>query len=64
MPLVDDPISQTSLDIFPIWTPIIAAEVRKLQIRPVYTTCENYFFMLVPYREFISLAITSILIVL
>jgi hypothetical protein len=29
------PISQPSLDISPIWTPIIAAEVRKLQLCPV-----------------------------
>jgi hypothetical protein len=35
MSLVDHPISQHSLDISPIWTPIIAAEVRKLQLRPV-----------------------------
>jgi hypothetical protein len=34
--LEDHPISQPSLDISPIWTPIIiAAEVRKLQLRPV-----------------------------
>jgi hypothetical protein len=30
MSLADHPISQTSLDISPICTPIIAAEVRKL----------------------------------
>jgi predicted GIY-YIG superfamily endonuclease len=35
IPLVDHPISQPNLDISPIWTPIIAAEVRKLQLRPV-----------------------------
>jgi hypothetical protein len=33
--LVDQPISQPSLDISPIWTHVIAAEVRKLQLRPV-----------------------------
>jgi glycosylphosphatidylinositol transamidase (GPIT) subunit GPI8 len=33
--LVAHPISQRSLDISPIWTPIIAAEVRKLQLCPV-----------------------------
>jgi hypothetical protein len=33
--LADHPISQPSLDISPIWTPIITAEVRKLQLRPV-----------------------------
>jgi hypothetical protein len=35
MSLVDNSIIQTNLDISPIWTPIIAAEVRKLQLRPV-----------------------------
>jgi hypothetical protein len=35
MSLVDDPINQLSLDIAPIWTPIIAAEVKTLQLRPV-----------------------------
>jgi predicted GIY-YIG superfamily endonuclease len=33
--LAAQPISQPSLDISPIWTPIIEAEVRKLQPRPV-----------------------------
>jgi hypothetical protein len=33
MSLVDHPISQPNLGISPIWTPIIAAEVRKLQVR-------------------------------
>jgi hypothetical protein len=32
MVLADDPISEPSLDISPIWTPIIAAEVSKLQL--------------------------------
>jgi hypothetical protein len=35
MSLVDHPISQPSLAISPIWTPVIAAEVRKLQLGPV-----------------------------
>jgi hypothetical protein len=35
MSLIDHPLSQPILDISPIWTPIIAAEVRKLQLRPV-----------------------------
>jgi hypothetical protein len=43
MSLVDHPISQPSLDISPIWTPVIAAEVRKLQLRPVYIIRENCF---------------------
>jgi hypothetical protein len=33
MSLIDHPISKPSLDISPIWTPAIAAEVRKLQFR-------------------------------
>jgi hypothetical protein len=32
---VDRPIGQPSLDISAIWTPILAAEVRKLELRPV-----------------------------
>jgi hypothetical protein len=32
---VDHPVSQPSLDISPIWTPIITAEVRKLQFCPM-----------------------------
>jgi hypothetical protein len=38
------PISQPSLDISPIWTPIITAEVRRLQLRPVYIMCEKCAF--------------------
>jgi predicted GIY-YIG superfamily endonuclease len=41
MSLVDHLISQPSLDISPIWTAIIAAEVGKLQLRPVYIMCES-----------------------
>jgi predicted GIY-YIG superfamily endonuclease len=62
--LVDHPISKPSLDISPIWTPIIAAEVRKLQLRPVQIICENCVFMLVSCREFVLLMMTSILTVL
>jgi hypothetical protein len=35
MSLVDHPISQPSLDISPIWTPVIPAEGKKLKLRPV-----------------------------
>jgi hypothetical protein len=35
MSLLDHPISQPTLDISPIWTPVITAEVKKLQLRPV-----------------------------
>jgi hypothetical protein len=35
MSLVDHSISQPSLDISPIWTPITEAEVRQLQLRPM-----------------------------
>jgi hypothetical protein len=35
MSLAAHPISQPSLDISLIWTPIIAAKVRKLQLWPV-----------------------------
>jgi hypothetical protein len=33
MSLLDHPISQPSLDISPIWTSVITAEVKKLQLR-------------------------------
>jgi hypothetical protein len=32
MSLLEHPISQPSLDISPIWTPVIAAEIKKLQL--------------------------------
>jgi hypothetical protein len=35
MSLLDRPIRQPSLVISPIWTPVITAEVNKLQLRPV-----------------------------
>jgi hypothetical protein len=35
MSLLDHPTSQRSLDMSQIWTPIITAEVKKLQLRPV-----------------------------
>jgi hypothetical protein len=44
MSVVDHLTRQRSLDISPIWTPDIAAEVGKLhttQLRPVYTMLEN-----------------------
>jgi hypothetical protein len=37
--LLEHPISQPSLNISPIWTLVIAAEVRKLQLRPVGKLC-------------------------
>jgi hypothetical protein len=33
--LIHHPISQPSLEIAPIWAPIIAAQIRKLQLRPM-----------------------------
>jgi hypothetical protein len=35
MSLTDHPVSQPSLNISPIWTPVITAEVKKLQPRQV-----------------------------
>jgi hypothetical protein len=35
MSLADHPISQPSLDISPIWTPIIVADVEELHLRPL-----------------------------
>jgi hypothetical protein len=48
--LAAHPISQPRLDISPIWTPIIEAEVRKLQLRPVRIVWEIFLFMLVLHR--------------
>jgi predicted GIY-YIG superfamily endonuclease len=64
MSLLDHPICQPSLDISPIWTPVITAEVRKPQLRPVYIMCEICFVMLAPNKEFVSLVKTYTLIVL
>jgi hypothetical protein len=50
--------SQPSLDISPIWTPVIAAEVRKLHANPSNVFADyvwKLFFMWAPYREFVSL---------
>jgi hypothetical protein len=33
MSLLDHPISEPSLDISPIWTPFITAEIKKPQLR-------------------------------
>jgi hypothetical protein len=63
MSLVNHPIIQPSLDISPIWTPTVIAEVKKLQLLPVQIMCENCV-MLVPYKESVSLVMTSILTVL
>jgi hypothetical protein len=46
MSLLDHPISQPSLDISPIWTPVITAEVKKLELRPVQIEWENLYFFL------------------
>jgi hypothetical protein len=42
--LIDHPISQPSLDISRIWTPVITAEVKRLQLRPVQIEWENLCF--------------------
>jgi hypothetical protein len=44
MSLIDHPISQPSLDISPSRTPVIAAEVKELQLRPVWIEWENCVF--------------------
>jgi hypothetical protein len=62
--LVDHPIDQPSLDTLPVLAPFIAKEVRKLQLRPVKIMCGNCVFILVPYRKFLSLVMTSLLTVL
>jgi hypothetical protein len=47
-------ISQPSLDISPIRTTIIAAEVATLLLRPVEINCGNCAFVLVPYTKFFA----------
>jgi hypothetical protein len=65
MSLIEHPISEPSLGFSPIWTPVIAAEVKKLQLRPVKIEWENLFFLCWYHTEyFISPVMTSILIVL
>jgi hypothetical protein len=44
MSLIDHPVSQPSLDISPIWTSFIRAEVKKLQLRPLETEWGNLYF--------------------
>jgi hypothetical protein len=44
MSLIDHSISQPSLDISPIWTPVITEDVRKLQLYPVYIKWEHLCF--------------------
>jgi hypothetical protein len=39
--LIGHPVSQPSLDISPIWTPVITAEVKILQLRQVWIEWEN-----------------------
>jgi hypothetical protein len=43
-------ISQPSLDVFPIWTPIIEMEIRRLQLHAVSIIWKSYFFMLELYK--------------
>jgi hypothetical protein len=63
--LVDHPPNQsTSFDIFPIWIPVITAEVRELQLHPLWIKHENYVFMLLPYRKVVSLVMIYVLVTL
>jgi hypothetical protein len=63
--LLDHPINQPSLDISPIWTPLITAEVKKLQLRQTETVRENLFFLCWYHKEYVfSPVMISILIVL
>lgn len=52
MSVVNHLTRQPSLDISPIWTPLIAAEVRKL-LRPVQIMCENCVLILMSYGEIV-----------
>jgi hypothetical protein len=65
MSLLDYPISQPSLDISPFWTPVITGQLKKSYNSVQYRLIGKIsVFMFVPYREFISLVMTSILRVL
>jgi hypothetical protein len=54
--LIDHLISQPIFDISPIWTPVISAEVRKLQLHPVQIMCDNCFY--VGTWDFLALVMT------
>jgi pantoate kinase len=64
MSLLDNPISQPSMGISPILTPAIRAEVKNYNSVQCRLNGKNCDFMLVLYREFVSLVMTSILRVL
>jgi hypothetical protein len=64
MSLIDHLIIQPILDISHIWTSVITAEVKQTTTLSSVDYVGKYvFFMLVPYREFISPVMTSILMV-
>jgi hypothetical protein len=50
MSLAARPVSQPSLDTSPIWTLIVEAEVRKLQLFPAQIIWESCDFILVLYK--------------
>jgi hypothetical protein len=65
MSLLDHPISQPSLDISPIWTPIITAEATKLQLCQVLIELENLFFFCWYHEEYVfSKVMISVMTVL
>jgi hypothetical protein len=52
MSLLDHPISQPSLDISPVWTPVITEEVEKLQLRQVQIEWGNLFLLCCYHKEY------------
>jgi hypothetical protein len=54
MSLVDFLIIQASLEI----SPIIVAEIRNLQLHPLWIMCENGALLPMPYTEFASIEIS------
>jgi hypothetical protein len=52
MSLLYRPISQPSLNISSIWTPVITAEVKKLRLHQVYIEWENLFFLCWSHKEY------------
>jgi hypothetical protein len=66
MSLIDHPNSQPSLDISPIWIPVMTAKKKRKKYNSVQCRLSGKItvFMLVQYREFLSPVMTSIVIVL
>jgi hypothetical protein len=61
--VIDYPISQSTLDMSPIWTPIAAAEVKRNYNSVQCRLTAKHMFLCWYHTKFVSLVIISILIV-